>query len=226
MNQSAHALSQLFTDGRRLTYERGDMIIRAGDLPSGVYYIASGWVKLYSICNDGELNIIMTLFPGDIFPLTWAVTGTLRDFNFAALDTTNVLRIPREQLARAMQADRSVARAALGMLAQHSIRLTDEIENLHYSSARERVAFRLISLAGRFGKLNHGQITIDARISNEYVARSTNMTRETVSRQITRLTEKNLIRNVDGCIVIPDLPALKNEVSKYFDLSTASPQQA
>jgi CRP/FNR family cyclic AMP-dependent transcriptional regulator len=213
---TSDALAQLFEKERQFVYQRGDMIIRAGDLPSGVYYIISGWVKLYSLCRDGELNIIATLFPGEVFPLAWAVTDTLRDVNFVALGTTQVARLPKDQFVKAMQTNRAVSQAVLSALSLYSVRLTDEIDNLHYRSARERVVFRLLSLAKHFGELNkgNGHTVIKVAISNGYIARSTNMTRETVSRQLSRLSQRKLIVNMNGYIVVPDLAVLKAEAGR------------
>lgn len=221
MDEPSPALTRLFKDGRQFNYQRGDTIIRAGDIPSGVYFIVSGWVKVYSLCDDGESNIIMSLRRGEVFPLAWAVTGISRDVNFCALEATSVLRLPREQFIQAMQADRTVSRTILLALARCFFSLSDELENLNYHSARERVIFRLVCLADCFGQLSGGRITINHHIPNEYIARSTNMTRETASREIGRLTQKKLILNVNGRIVIPDLAALKNEAGKNFSLPSA-----
>ena len=42
------------------------------------------------------------------------------------------------------------------------------------------------------------------------------MTRETASREISRLAGKGLIQNANGYIIIKDLTALQRQVSKSF----------
>ena len=78
MNKQNSPILRLFGNGRQFLYDRSDTILRAGDTPSGVYLITDGWVKVYSICHDGEPNIIISLGPGDIFPLYWTVAVTFR----------------------------------------------------------------------------------------------------------------------------------------------------
>jgi CRP-like cAMP-binding protein len=215
-------LAQLFEKSRRLLYGKDDIIVRAGDTPSGVYYIVSGSVKVYSLCKDGEPNIIMTLNSGEIFPVAWAVSGILRDVGFAALDTTKLRRLTHDQFLQSLKDDTSMMQASMQVLARHFFMLASEMDNLQYRSAREKVVFRLLFLANHFGQVETNAVTISIRITNDYIARSTNMTRETASRELSRLNRKQLIQTVNGRIVIPDLLKLRNEISQRFNPMTLS----
>lgn len=216
--KASDILADLFKSGRQFSYERGDSIIRAGDTPSGIYYLESGWVRVYTLCDNGESNIIMCLFPGEVFPLAWALTGLVRDASFAALAPTTLRRVSKEFFLTQLDKKPVFARAALAMLSTHLVRLTDELENLHFRSARERVAYRLLSLADHFGKPYQEGVLLTIRISNEYIARSTNMTRETASREIGRLTQKRLITNFNSYLFIHDPALLRAEAGKAFNL--------
>lgn len=218
-------LSVLFNEGRQLTYQKDDIIIRPGDTPSGLYRITSGWVKAYSLCKDGEPNIIMTLCPNEIFPIAWAVSGSIRDVGFAALGNSEVQRISLDQFFKAAATDVAIMQDAAKALAHHFFVLTTELDNLQYRSAREKVVFRLIFLANRLGKHNSDSgdsIVINTRITNDYIARSTSITRETASRELSRLNRRQLIRNIEGRILIPSLVNLRNEISQNFNLETLS----
>lgn len=215
-------LIKLFQEGRAFCYEKEDIIIRSGDIPSGVYYIASGWIKVYSLCKNGEPNIIMTLYPGEVFPVAWAVTGLVRDINYAAVGNTKAFRISKERFIQATNDDGAIRLNVLYILSRHFFNFANELDNLQYRSAREKIVFRLIMLASKFGKHSGKEIIIDTKIPNEYIARSTNMTRETASREISRLARKQLIYYHNGKIHIPDLDRLKNEIDSHFNLKTLS----
>lgn len=212
-------LRDLFTTGREFVYERDDIIIRSGDTPSGVYFITKGWVKAYSLCRDGEQNIFATLYEGEAFPVAWAVTGQLRDVNFAAVDTVEVWRISHEEFIAGIAKDAEMAQAALQSLGQTFFSMVSELDNLFYHCARERVVYRLFSVASRFGHRSGKRVVIKKRIPNEYIARSTNMTRETASREMSRLVRKQLIEHDRDHLVIADINLLKREIGSGFDLT-------
>jgi CRP-like cAMP-binding protein len=218
-------LSKLFDEGRQLAYQKDDIIIRPGDTPSGLYHIVSGWVKVYSLCKDGEPNIILTLCAGETFPVVWALSGPMRDVGFAALGATEVRRISLEHFLKAARADSTIMHAAILTLAHHCHSLITELDNLQYRSAREKVVFRLIFLANRVGQ-RHGttndSVVIKRRVTNEYIARSTSITRETASRELSRLNRRQLIVTINGRIVIPSLLSLRNEISRNFNPQTMS----
>jgi hypothetical protein len=50
------ALVGLFKGGTKLTYRKGEFIIRPGETPSAVFYIETGLVKAYNITKYGEEN--------------------------------------------------------------------------------------------------------------------------------------------------------------------------
>lgn len=220
MDTEEHQLKQLFETGRRLIYQKDDVVIRTSDTPSGVYYVASGSVKAYCLCKDGEHNIIMTFGPGEIFPTAWAVSGVSRPVGFSALEGTELWRISRESFLQSLWADSGLMYAALQMLAGNFSMLVCELDNLQYRSAREKVVYRLLFLASRFGQVDGNTAYLGMRITNDYLARSTNITRETASREISRLNRKELIKTINGRLVIPDLTNLRNEIHQRFNPAT------
>jgi CRP-like cAMP-binding protein len=216
----SHVRKGLFNNGREFHYERNDLIIRSGDTPSGVYYIESGWVQAFTICDDGEINIVFTLYPGDIFPLAWAATGVLHDINFSALSETTVLRITRDDYAQALSTSQTVVDDTLNLLSKYSYCFTEELENLQYRTAKQRVCYRLYVLASHFGKRTDKGIVIDQAVSNEYIARSTNMTRETASREMTNLARQQIVNLSGNHIVIANAGKLRQALpSDYLQFS-------
>ncbi len=212
-------LTQLFADNsRQLMYNRGDIIIRAGDTPSGVYLITEGWAQVYYLCHDGEPNIIMSLRDNDVFPLEWIVSGTLHEVSYAALTTTTVLRLPSDYFLRQLQVNPKIMKSVLRKLNHYFCQLSSELEHLPYRSARERVAFRLVYLAQHFGSAESEQVSLLLPVPNEFIARSSNMTRETASREISWLIRKGFIERQNGHIIIKNLPALEREAGRGFRL--------
>src|SRR5579864_3636936 len=94
------ALVGLFKGGTKLTYRKGEFIIRPGETPSAVFYIESGLVKAYNISKYGEENLLIIRKEHEIFPLIWAITGQEREIIYQAMAPTVVWRIsPQEYLS-------------------------------------------------------------------------------------------------------------------------------
>lgn len=223
MGKTEEILTELFAKhSRQLMYDSGDVIIRAGDMPSGVYLITEGWIQVYAICHDGEPNITMSMWPGDIFPLEWIVSGKLHEVNFAALTTTTVLRVPKDYFLNNLKTNPRISQAVLCKFSHYFCQLSNELEHQPYHSARERVAFRLVSLAQYFGAAKPDRADLVLPIPNEFIARSSNMTRETASREISWLTRKGFIKRQNAHIVIKDLPALEREAGRGFRMHPGS----
>ena len=55
-NNPYSELIDRFKQGRKLSYRKGEIILRAAEEPSGAYFIAQGFIRVYSITDQGEEN--------------------------------------------------------------------------------------------------------------------------------------------------------------------------
>jgi CRP-like cAMP-binding protein len=79
------ALVDLFKGGTKLSYRKGEYIIRPGEAPSAVFYIELGLVKAYNISKYGEENLLIIRKEHEIFPLIWALTSKERGIIYIAI---------------------------------------------------------------------------------------------------------------------------------------------
>src|SRR3989344_5890565 len=96
-------LIDVFHRGTRLTYQKGEYIVRPGEAPSAVYYIDQGIVKAFNISKYGEENLLIIRQEQEIFPLIWAITGQEREIIYQTLSPTTVWRIGRRQYLEYLQ---------------------------------------------------------------------------------------------------------------------------
>src|SRR5476649_2523164 len=95
--EQVKALISVFRQGTKLTYQKGEYILRPGETPNGVYYIEKGLVKAFNISKYGEENLLIIREDHEIFPLIWAITGQERDIIYQTLGPTTVWRVGRKQ---------------------------------------------------------------------------------------------------------------------------------
>src|ERR1700744_3289409 len=103
------ALVNLFHSGTRLTYSKGEYIIRPGESPPGVFYIESGMAKAYDITKYGEENLLIIRRAGEVLAITWTITGDDRHIIYQSLAPTIVWRVTRESFIDLVRQNPTVA---------------------------------------------------------------------------------------------------------------------
>ena len=199
----------LFKRGTKLSYAKGEFIIRPGESPSGVFYIDQGIVKAFNISKYGEENLLIIRKDHEIFPLIWSLTGKELDINYQALSPTVVWRISSHTYLDFLQHHTSVLPPLLDIIIEqyrmHSLRIL----NLEYRTVRERLVSFLLMMSERFGKESEDGLLIDVPLKHQDVASSINASRETVSRQIAGLERKGLISQKRTYFTLKDIPGLR-----------------
>jgi CRP-like cAMP-binding protein len=201
-------LKAFFKKGRLQRYHKGSIILYSGEVPSGVYYIESGVIKIYALTKDGQEHIHHFFGPGDFFPMTWIFQGYTRNLFYQPIEKVTIRVVPREDFLAFVMKNRHNLMEVLDEMVLRYIRYSGRTDNLLYTDARERCAYRLLSLANRFGQATKEGLKITAPITQEDMAHSLSMTRETFGRVLNRFQARGIIAHDDHHIVIKDLKPL------------------
>lgn len=204
------ALVNLFQQGTKLTYGKGEFIIRPGGSPAGVFYIVSGLVKAYDITKYGDENLLTIRKRGEILGLTWAITGENRHIIYAALAPTTIMQVSREQFISLLRTNPNTALPLLDMLTDMYRLHSEHILSLEYRTVRERLVSFLLSTARRFGhKTEHG-IRLDVPLRHQDIASSISATRETTGRELSSLERLGLVESEQSYITIKNMEKLRS----------------
>ncbi len=207
------ALIDLFHQGTKLTYRKGEYIIRPGETSSHVFYIEQGLVKAFDISKYGEENLLIIRKDREIFPLISAITGMERDIIYQTMGDVVVWRMGREEYVHALKSDANLLRPLLDMVTEMYRIHSERIINLEYRTVRERTISFLLSMANRFGKATEEGIRIEVSLRHQDIASSINATRETTSRELSRLEREGLIKNTQQSIIVTDIKRLQGILS-------------
>ena len=208
--QQEQALLDLFKEGSRLAYKKGELIIRANDTPAGVFYIESGLVKAYDITRYGEENLLIIRKEQEIFPIIWLVSDE-DDWHvmYEALSPTVVYRLSRDVYVDAIMNRTELLAPLLDITMKMYQIHSQRILGLEYRTARERLVSFLLIMAGRFGKQTKEGILIEAPLRQQDIACSINTSRETASRELSALERKSFISVEKMQITLKQPDALK-----------------
>lgn len=207
-SQSA-ALVNLFHQGTRQVYEKGEFIVRPGGPPQGVFFILSGMVKAFDITKYGEENLLIIRKAGDILGLTWAITGEDRHILYATLAKTELLQISRQQFMDFLHANPQAALPLVDMLVQMYRSHSERILNLEYRTVRERLVSFLLTTSRRFGVETPDGLMLDVPLRHQDIASSISATRETTGRELSTLERLGLLKSQQSRIILKDIPRLR-----------------
>ncbi len=207
--EQVDALVDLFHRGTKLTYKKGELIIRPGEKPTAVFFIESGLVKAYDITKYGEENLLIIRRPGEIFPLIRPIISEGPTVIYEALSTLHVWRIDQETYINNLTKRPELLPPLLDMTIEMYRMHSERIINLEYRTVRERLVSFLLTMSKRFGqKQPDGSIVIDVPLRQQDVASSINASRETAGREISRLEHKGLVTTSRSSIKLNDVEKL------------------
>jgi CRP/FNR family transcriptional regulator len=208
-NSDFEILVDFFRNGRLISYDKGEFVVRPGSDRPGVFYVESGLVKAYDITKYGEENLLIIRKAGDILGLTWAITGENRHIIYEALQPSTAWQVSRENFLDFVKTNPAAALPLVDMLTDmyrlHSLRIL----NLEYRTVRERLISFLLGMAQRFGKPSAEGLVISVPLRHQDIASSINSTRETTSREIAHLERKGLLYNEQLIITLKDTEKLR-----------------
>ena len=197
-------------------YKKGETIIRQGDEPSGVYFVEKGFVKAYSISIVGEEKFYFIYKKNEIFPLGWVINDTKNQTQFEALSKTVLRRCSKAEFLEFLDQENTSTVEFSKYLVDKISLYAQRLSNLETTSSYPRIIIYLIFIAKRLGRENNGKITFDLQINQVDIANSVNVTRETASKELTKLRDKKLIDSSRSTLEIIDLNGLKNELDNYY----------
>lgn len=202
-------LIAFFHTGTKLTYKKGESVVRAGDEPHGIYYIEHGFVKAYAITKYGEENNLIVRQHDDIFPLIWAFTGLHRDITYQALSDTALWRVARSEFTKFLQENEHVVPAILDMAIEAYRLHSERVMTLEYRTVKERLASFLLTHAERFHDGSAKRLSLSAPIRRQDIASSINASRESTSRALSSLAKAGYIDLKTPYIEIIDVERLR-----------------
>ena len=202
-------LTKLFGQGRLLEISKGEVIIQPGKKPDGVYYIEEGYIKSYGYISSGSTNIFLIRQPGEMFPLMWAFKGEQTDVYYSSMTNAKLRIISKSEFSDYLKNNPKDNELIIDNILTLYKRRVTKVEILEHRLALHRIVALLIHLEEDFGERKLLQRLIPIPIRHQDIADSTNMSRETASRELAKLQKDGHIFYQDGRIGIKSLKKLK-----------------
>ena len=213
--EPAETLESFFSQFRRLSYKKREVIIRPGDEPPGVFFISRGFVKVYSLSETGQELDLIIFKPGDFFPIIWAVTDIPLNQYCETMTPCEFWRSPKEDFRQFLQNNPQVLWEATSKILTRLRGLLERMEYMVFGNAYQKVASILVICAERFGMVKNHGILIRVPLTHRDVASLIGLTRETASVELKKLENARIISKSGGRILVKNFEKLKEEAVWY-----------
>ena len=206
------SIADLLKVGTERVHQTGDTLFMQGDPFEALIYIVSGHAKLVSITRTGEALWIGSAGTDQFIGETAFFSGSDHTYEATAETAMRIISISLSRLAEALRSDPKLNAIIAAGLAKKHIRLVHHHIEAATLSVRGRIHLELIRLAVENG-LDPSQHVIRPVPVFSKLADQLGTSRETVSRAISALQKKGILKRVPGAIIIDRLGELKRSIS-------------
>ncbi|MBM7624138.1 Crp/Fnr family transcriptional regulator [Sporohalobacter salinus] len=192
-------------------YKEEEVIFFEEEKGKGLFFIKSGKVKIAKMVETGEEQILHILKQGEIFAEVVLFDGGNYPATAIAMEDSQIGILRNKDIEELITEVPEIALEILKVMSKRLRRAQQTIRNLGLKNTESRTASILLQLAKEhgIGSRDNNQVEINLSLSQQELANLVGATRETISRVLGKLKEKNLIANSRQQIVIKDLVGLR-----------------
>ncbi len=205
-------LHEFFTNFPLKRFKRGQILIYGGDSPPGIYFIQSGEVRQYDIARNGDEMVVNVYNPPSLFPMSWAVNQAPNEYFYETTMDTVVSIAPVEDCLVFFKQNPDVVYALLSRSYENTDTLLRRMKHLMKGTAQSRAILELLIACKCFEAQRNNACTV--LVSENELAARTGLTRETISRELRQLQNRQLITMGRKQIIINDIASLEALLSQ------------
>jgi CRP/FNR family transcriptional regulator len=194
-------------------FGKAEVLFSEGDPCHGLFVVATGRIRIFKLSPSGREQVLAVEGPGSSFAELPVFDGDVYPASASALEDAEVLFISRKDFQHYCREHPEVALKVLGVVGARLRRLVGIIEDLSFTTVRQRLISLLLRRVQEGGTATKEGVRVALKATHQDLAAELGTVRELVSRNLSRLQAEGLLE-VDGrTIVVKDLSALKREQS-------------
>lgn len=196
------------------SYKKGQILIHADDSPECIFSLVSGKVKQYFLTYRGDEAVLNVFKPPAFFPMSYAINRTPNEYFYEADTDLELRKVPFDEVIKFIRDNPDVLYDLMGRLYLGTDGLLRRMSHLMSSTAKSRVLNELIIECRRFGEEENGRYVLSLNESD--LGSRAGLSRETVSREMSKLKSDGLLSVLNKQIHIPDLQKLELVLGKDY----------
>jgi CRP/FNR family transcriptional regulator len=188
----------------------GALLFVEGQTPRGVFILCSGKVKLSTTSKEGKVLILKQVEAGDVMGLSAAISGTNYEMSAETATPCQINFIGRRDFMSLMQHESEIGmRAALWLSRDFQGAYRDLHDLVLARSSSGKLARLLLSHVPSAPMNPAAEMRLPSMMTHEEMAQRIGSSRETVTRLLSELKKKRLIRLEGARLVIRDRSGLE-----------------
>ena len=192
----------------------GASVFERGSMPTGLFFVHGGAVRLMSLCPEGRPKVVEIFEPGSMFGEIGVFTGQCYRTWTQAIGASVLIHVPRARMLEAVAMDNALSNRMLTAVCARIQRLVDAISSTASGTASLRVASYLLEQLERSPRTD-ACIVLPA--PKKAIASLLNLTPETLSRVLRSMVEDGVLTVGGRRIHVRDRSLLAAMVSSGKD---------
>ena len=205
---SPEELRALAARTARKLLKSGELLFSEGEPCHGLHIIATGKVRIFKSSANGREQVLAVNHPGESVAELPVFDGGVYPASAVAIEETQIAFISQRDFHGFCLEHPQVALKVLSVVGARLRRLVGIIEELSFTTIRQRLVATLVKLAQNEGTSTGQGIEFQLPATHQELANQLGTVRELISRNLMRLQAEGLLE-VDGRrIVVKDLRGL------------------
>lgn len=174
-------------------YRAGEVVFTEGDPCSGLFVVESGAVKVYKLSPSGREQVLTVEHPGSSIAELPVFDGGNYPASAVAVEDSRLMFISKDDFYRLCVSHPEVALKILRVIGSRLRLLVNIIEELSFTTVRQRLAALLLRMAEK-GKRRPEGVEFALPVSQQELAAQIGTVRELVSRNLSRFQAEGVLR--------------------------------
>lgn len=209
-NLSTEALQALEGIKCVTAYPKGAVLFVEGQMPSGIFVLCQGTVKMSVYGRDGKKLIVKIAQAGDVLGLSATLSGQAYELSAETVEPCQVNFVKRNYFLQFLKAYPDACLKVTEQLSENYRIACDEVRSLGLlHTADQRLAKLLVEWSCGNAGAGSAEPCLELAVTREEIGQLIGTTRETVIRILADLKRRNIVQLHGSTLVIRDLSGLR-----------------
>ncbi len=196
----------------RKLFSAGELLFSEGEPCNGLYIIARGKIRIFKTSMSGREQVLAVNGPGETIAELPVFDGGPYPASAIAVEDVEIAFVSRRDFHAYCLEHPEVALKVLSVVGARLRHLVGIIEELSFTTIRQRLISALIKLAQSQGKKTERGIEFQLPATHQEMANQLGTVRELVSRNLMRLQAEGLLDVDARQIVVKDMKVLSAQL--------------